>query len=180
MWSESCSVISDSLWPHGLYSPWNSPGQNTGIGSFSFLQRIFPTQGLNPGLPNCRRILYQLSHKGSPKYAAATAAKSLQSFRTLCDPIDGSPPGSPSLGFSKQEHWSGLPFPSPMHESEKWKWSRSVMSNSWRPHGLQPTRLLRPNTLAVSCVMNLFGSSVTSSSFRLCLFSGPPVLSGLH
>ena len=51
--------------------------------------------------------------------AAAAAAKSLQSCPTLCDPIDGSPPGSPSLGFSRQEHWSGLPFPSPMHESEK-------------------------------------------------------------
>ena len=38
--------------------------------------------------------------------------------------------GSPSMGFSRQEHWSGLPFPSPMHESEKWKWSRSVVSNS--------------------------------------------------
>ena len=62
--------------------------------------------------------------------AAATAAKSLQSYPTLCDPIDGSPPGSPSLGFSRQEHWSGLPFPSPMHESEKWKWSRSVVSDS--------------------------------------------------
>ena len=49
-----------------------------------------------------------------------------------------------SLGFSRQEHWSGLPFPSPMHESEKWKWSRSVMSDSSRSHGLQPTRLLRP------------------------------------
>ena len=61
---------------------------------------------------------------------AATAAKSLQSYQTLCDPIDGSPPGSPSLGFSRQEHWSGLPFPSPMHESEKWKWSRSVVSDS--------------------------------------------------
>ena len=45
--------------------------------------------------------------------------KSLQLCPTLCDPIDGSPPGSPSLGFSSQEHWSGLPFPSPMHESEK-------------------------------------------------------------
>ena len=51
--------------------------------------------------------------------AAATAAKSLQSCPTLCDPIDGSPPGCPILGFSRQEHWSGLPFPSPMHESEK-------------------------------------------------------------
>ena len=50
----------------------------------------------------------------------------------------------PSLGLSRQEHWSGLPLPSPMHESEKWKWSRSVMSDSWRPHGLQPTRLLHP------------------------------------
>ena len=49
----------------------------------------------------------------------------------------------PSLGFSRQ-HWSGLPFPSPMHESEKWKWSRSVMFDSQRPHGLQPTRVLRP------------------------------------
>ena len=48
-----------------------------------------------------------------------TVAKSLQSCPTLCHPIDGSPPGSPSLGFSRQERWSGLPFPSPMHESEK-------------------------------------------------------------
>ena len=46
---------------------WNSPGQNTEVGSHSLLQRIFPTQGSNPGLPHCRRILYQLSHKGSPR-----------------------------------------------------------------------------------------------------------------
>ena len=51
--------------------------------------------------------------------SSAAAAKSLQSCPTLCDPIDGSPPGFPSLGFSRQEHWSGLPFPSPLHESEK-------------------------------------------------------------
>ena len=76
--------------------------------------------------------------------SAAAAAKSLQSCLTLCDPIDGSPPGSPSLGFSRQEHWSGLPFPSPVHEREKWKWSRSVVSDSSRPHRLQPTRLLHP------------------------------------
>ena len=65
--SESHSVLSDSLQPHGLSSPWNSPGQNTGVGSLSLLQGIFPTQGLNPGLPHCRQILYQLSHKGSPR-----------------------------------------------------------------------------------------------------------------
>ena len=64
---ESCSVVSDSLRPHGLYSPWNSQGQNTGVGSLSLLQKIFPTQGSNPGLPHCRWILYQLSHKGSPR-----------------------------------------------------------------------------------------------------------------
>ena len=65
--SESCSVTSDSLQLYALYSPWNSPGQNTGVGSLSLLQGIFPTQGLNPGLPHCRQILYQLSHKGSPR-----------------------------------------------------------------------------------------------------------------
>ena len=65
-WSESCSVVSDSLWPNGPCSPWNSPGQNTEVHSLSLLQGIFPTQGLNPSLSHCRRILYQLSHKGSP------------------------------------------------------------------------------------------------------------------
>ena len=65
--SESRSVMSDSLQLHGLHSPWNSPGQNTGVGSLSLLQGIFPTQGLNPGLPHCRQILYQLSQKGSPR-----------------------------------------------------------------------------------------------------------------
>ena len=59
--------MSDSLQTHGLYSPWNSPGQNTGVGSLSLLQGIFPTQGSNLGLQHCRRILYQLSHKGSPR-----------------------------------------------------------------------------------------------------------------
>ena len=64
--SESHSVMLYSLWPHGLYSPWNSPGQNAGVGSCSLLQGIFPTQGSNPGLQHCRWILYQLSHKGNP------------------------------------------------------------------------------------------------------------------
>ena len=81
--------MSDSLQPHGLCSPWNSPGQNTGVGSFSLLQGIFPTQGLNPGLSHCRQILYQLSHKGSPwgrdfcpnsKHLLQAAQKSLLNF----------------------------------------------------------------------------------------------------
>ena len=61
---------------HGLQSPRSSPGQNTGVSSCSLLQGIFPTQGSNPGLPHCRRILYQLSHQGS------TLSKNL--FKPLC------------------------------------------------------------------------------------------------
>ena len=72
------------------------------------------------------------------------AAKSLQSCLTLCDPIDGSLPGSPVPGILQARTLEWLPFPSPMQESEKWKWSRSVVSDSSKPHGLQPTRLLRP------------------------------------
>ena len=60
-----------------------------------------------------------LKKNPAKKLAAVAAAKSHQSCLTLCNPIDGSPPGFPSLGFSRQEHWSGLPFPSPTHESEK-------------------------------------------------------------
>ena len=67
--------------------------------------------------------------------ASVLAAKSLQSCLTLCNPIDGSPPGSPALGFSRQEHWSGLPFPSPMHESEKWKWSQYQYQHQYLPWG---------------------------------------------
>ena len=57
-------LVSDSL---RLYSPWNSPGQNSGVGRFSLLQGTFPTQGSNPGLSHSRQILYQLSHQRSPK-----------------------------------------------------------------------------------------------------------------
>ena len=64
--SKSHSVVSSSLQPHRLYIPWNSPGQNAGVGSLSLLQGILWTQGLKPGLPYCRQFLYQLSHKGSP------------------------------------------------------------------------------------------------------------------
>ena len=60
-----------------------------------------------------KNIIYFLTYRTLTEIIHA--AKSLQSCPTLCDPIDG----SPSLGFSRQEHWSGLPFPSPVHESEK-------------------------------------------------------------
>ena len=65
--SKSGSVVSNPLRPQGLCSPWNSPGQNTGVGRLSLWQRIFPTQESNPGLLHCRWILYQLSHQLSPR-----------------------------------------------------------------------------------------------------------------
>ena len=64
--SESCSVMSDSLRPRGLYSPRNALDQNTRVGSLSLLQWIFPTQELNQGLLHGRQIFYQLSYQGSP------------------------------------------------------------------------------------------------------------------
>ena len=64
-----------------------------------------------------------------------------------------------SVGFSRQEYWSGLPFPSPMHESEKWKWNHSVLSDSQRLHGLQPTRLL--------CLWDFPGKSTGVGCHRL-------------
>ena len=102
-------------------------------------------------------------------------AKSLQSCPTLCDPIDSSPPSSLSLGFSRQEHWSGLPFPSPMHEREKWKWSRSVVSNPQRPHGLQPSRLLHPcdfpgKSTGVGCHCLHYSYLKLLISWRMCSF----------
>ena len=79
-----------------------------------------------------------------------------------------------SLGFSRQEHWSGLPFPSPVHESEKWKWSRLVVSDPQWPHGLQLTRLLRPwdlpgKSTGVGCHCLLRISCVTSDNLPTSL-----------
>ena len=75
-----------------------------------------------------------------------------------------------SLGSSRQEHWSGLPFPSPMHESEKWKWSCLVVSDFSRPHGLQPTRLLHPwdfpgksTGVGCHCLLRLYMLHTTNS-----------------
>ena len=70
--------MSDSLRPHELYSPWKSPGQNTGVGSPSLLQGIFPTQGSNPSLLYCRQILYQLSHKGSPSWIKVDSKSTIE------------------------------------------------------------------------------------------------------
>ena len=90
--SETGSVVVCSWRPHGLHSPWNSPDQNTEVGSHSLLQGIFPTQGSNSGLPHCRWILYQLSHQGSPRI---WSGKVIPSPVDLPDP--GVESGSPAL-----------------------------------------------------------------------------------
>ena len=164
-WSRS--VVSDSLWPHELYPTrllhsWNFSGKSTGVGCHFLLRRIFPTQVSNKGLPHCKQMLLPSEPPGKLIWKnAAAVAKSLQSSPTLCDPKDGSPPGSPvpgilqarilqwvaisfsnvwkwivkvkwlsrvrllatpwtaayqalqSLGFSRQEYWSGVPLSSP-------------------------------------------------------------------
>ena len=89
------------------------------MGCHALLQRIFPTQGSNQGLPYCRWIFYCVSHQGSPRRpaaaaAAATTTKSLQSCPTLCDPIDGSPPGSIVPGILQARTLEWVAFPSPM------------------------------------------------------------------
>ena len=107
----------DSLPSHGLLParflcPWNSPGRNTGVGCHALLQGIFQTPGSNPCLLHL--LHWQEGSLLLVPPAAAAAAKSLQSSPTLCDTIDGSPPALLSLGFSRQEHWSGLPFWKPL------------------------------------------------------------------
>ena len=157
--------MSDSWWPHGLWPnrllcPWDSPGKNTGIVAISSSRGSSQPRDWTQVSCIDRQILYHLSHQGSPIFAFAAAAKSLQSCPTLCDPIDpiGSPvPGilqartlewvaisfskawkwkvkvkllshvrlvatpwtaahqaPPSMGFSRQEYWSGVPLPSPI------------------------------------------------------------------
>ena len=106
--------MSDSLPPRGQYSPWNSPCQNTGVGSCSLLQGIFPTQGSNPGLPHCRWILYQLSHQGSPRileWAAAPFSRGYswprnwtRSPALQADSIPAELPNQPKSHRKKEQH----------------------------------------------------------------------------
>ena len=72
-WNWKSFSCVDSLQPHGLYSLWNSPVHNTGVESSALLHGIYPTQRSNPGLPHCRRILYQLNHLGSPRIVGQVA-----------------------------------------------------------------------------------------------------------
>ena len=77
--TQTCQTLCDPI----DYSPWNSPGQNTRVGSLSFLQGISPTQGSNPGLPHCRQILCQLSHQGSPELLLLNCGVGEDSWQSL-------------------------------------------------------------------------------------------------
>ena len=99
-----CSLPGSSI--HGIFQARKS----TGVGCHCLFQGIFPTQGSNPGLPHYRQMLYHLSHQGGP----AAAAEWLQSCPTLCDPRDGSPPGSPVPGIlqARTLEWVAISFSS--------------------------------------------------------------------
>ena len=114
--------MSDSFRPHGLYSPWNFPSQNTGVGSFSFSRGSSQLRDQIRSL-ELQAGSYQLGHKRSP---VAAAAKLLQSCPTLCDPIDGSPTGStiPGILQARILEWVAIPF------SNAWKWKVEVKSLS--------------------------------------------------
>ena len=140
LYCEVGSVVSNSSWPHGLYSSWNSPGQNTGAGSLSILQGIFPTQRSSPGLPHCRRILHQLSHKGSPRILEWVAYPFSRGF---------SWPRSPSASPALQEdslptELSGKPLLARMFTGKS-----SLLTSSWfrlRCHSCKPQLAVSPQS----------------------------------
>ena len=174
--SESRSVVSDFVRPNGLYSPWNSD-QDTGVGSHSLLQGIFPTQGLNPGLPHCRQILYQLSHKGSPRILEWVAFPTQESNQVLlrCRRI-----------LYQLSYQGSLPSKCPIHINSLFflflsvQFSCSVVSNSLQLHGLQHPRLPCPSPTprfcSNSCSLSWWCHPIISSSvipFSSCLQSFP-------
>ena len=151
-WSESCSVVLDSSQSHGLYSPWNSLGQNTRVGSCSLLQGIVPTHRSNPGLPHCRQIFYQLSHKGNPKnYIKST---NIQMLTVLAGSVTGiileeemathssvlawripgtvRPGGLPSMGSHRVGHnWNDLAVAAFCPQRLVFKWGQCLWIEDW-------------------------------------------------
>ena len=124
----SRSVMSNSLWPRGLYIPWNSPGQNTGVGSLSLLQGSFSTQGLNPGLLHCRQILQP---QGKPKNTGGGSLSLLQQVFLTQESNRGllhcrqilyqlSYQGSPSILWLIYDLYAIPRFPNAYFSKRKW------------------------------------------------------------
>ena len=130
--------------------PYMTTGKTTAltrctfVGKVMFLLFNMLSMWIITFLPRSKRLLISWLQSPSAVILLLLLLSHFSCVRLCATPLTAAHQAPPSFGFSRQEHWSGFPFPSPMHESEKWKWSRSVMSNSQRPHGLQPTRLLRP------------------------------------
>ena len=133
--SESHSVVSDSLQPRGLYSPWNSPDQSTGVGSLSLLQGIFPTQGLNPGLPHHRQILYPLRDGKASAYNAGDPGSISLGWE---DPLEKGMATHSSTLPCLENPMDGAAWWATVHESQRighqwatslhWYWSHRI---SW-------------------------------------------------
>ena len=143
--SESRSVLSDSLWPRGLYSPWDSPGQNTGVGSFSLLQGIFPTHGSNPGLPHCRQILYQLSHRGSRGIPPYIQTKSSWKTVLLFWQISSKPNGPFYQDINSTincQAWTSITLTSGLWYWITWRrpWTPTPVCSPGEPHGQRSLR----------------------------------------
>ena len=116
--SESRSVVSDSLRPHGLYSPWISLGQNTGVGNLSLLQGIFPTQGSNLGLPQSGQILYKLKEGWVPKkwcFQTVVLKKTLESPLDCKEINPVNPKGNQAWIFIHWKDWC-------------WSWSSNTLA----------------------------------------------------
>ena len=132
--------MSNSSWSHGLHSLWNSPSQNTGVGSLSLLQAIFPTQGLNPGLLRCRRIPYQLSHKGSRVHYAKSWGRWSTNWNQECreKSITSFLMSIPQSILRKSVlniHW----------KDQCWSWNANTLTTWWEEltHWKRPWRLER-------------------------------------
>ena len=136
--------MSSALRPRGLYHPWNSPGQYTGVGSLSLLQRLFPSQGSNPGLPHCRQILYQLSSQGSPECSVTSLQRrSIKGRQPRSS--QGAALGCDALGALKPLRAFVLPFRlrmtvvSASQRSSRLKWASSCHASF---HDLCPSGFL--------------------------------------
>ena len=152
----SCPTLCDSMELTKLLCPWDSPGKNTGVGCYSILQGICPTQGSNPGLLHCRQILCHLSYRGGPKIHYFKVSFALTYFHVSRDNID-------KEILDLYCFLVLLSIKQPLKWSEV-KWSHSVMSYSLWPRGLEPIRLLCPwdspgKNTGVGCHFLLQGSS---------------------
>ena len=148
MWKEkgkwSHSGMSDCLWPQELWHtrllhPWDFPGKSAGVGCHFLLQRIFPTQRPNPGLPHCRETFYCLSHQASLQnvkgplifllvklrtieLSARPSWVCVQSGLTRCDSVDYSPPGSSAHGICRAGilEWVAISFSRGSSQPGEW------------------------------------------------------------